>query len=360
MGRKGVESTLHSDCIQGRKKIIMLGIDVAKDTLACTLLDPQTRKTLWRKTIANTPAGIQSLLHCSPAEAPWVLEPTGRYSTPVAALARQADRNVLLAPPRQAKSFLRSIQCRAKTDKLDSEGLALFALSQALAPYPLKTPIQEQIDQLLLARRGMARAAASLGQQSKELPHAKEPLQKALTELKAQIKVLDKEIAALTTHPELAAAARLRQVPGIGPVTAAALASRLAGKQFSRPDKLVAYIGLDIGVQQSGRKKGERGLTKQGDAELRRLLFLCASSSLLCKDTGFKDQYEREKAKGLPSTAALCAVARKMAKVCWSIVAHGTQYEAARVYLQPKNQQSQEKKSQENPSKPLQPLDNEP
>ena len=117
---------------------------------------------------------------------------------------------------------------------------------------------------------------------------------------------------------------------------------------------------LDIGVQQSGRKKGERGLTKQGDAELRRLLFLCASSSLLCKDTGFKDQYEREKAKGLPSTAALCAVARKMAKVCWSIVAHGTQYEAARVYLQPKNQQSQEKKSQENPSKSLQPLDMEP
>ena len=75
-----------------------------------------------------------------------MLEPTGRYSTPVAALARQADRNVLLAPPRQAKSFLRSIQCRAKTDKLDSEGLALFALSQTLAHYPLKTPIQEQIE----------------------------------------------------------------------------------------------------------------------------------------------------------------------------------------------------------------------
>ena len=34
--------------------------------------------------------------------------------------------------------------------------------------------------------------------------------------------------------------------------------------------------------------------------------------------------------------------------------------EAARVYLQPKNHQSQEKESQENPSKPLQPLDNEP
>ena len=176
----------------------MLGIDVAKDTLACTLLDPHTRKTLWRKSLPNTPGGINTLLSATPADAPWVLEPTGRYSTPVAQLARQAHRSVLLAPPRQAKSFLRSIQCRAKTDQLDSEGLALFALSQTLAPYPLKTPMQEQVDQLLLARKGLARAAASLGQQVKELPHAKEPLQKALAEIKAQIKVLDEQIAALT------------------------------------------------------------------------------------------------------------------------------------------------------------------
>jgi transposase len=277
------------------------------------------------------------------------LEPTGRYSTPVAALARQADRSVLLAPPRQAKSFLRSIQCRAKTDRLDSQGLALFALSQSLAPYPLKTPMQEQIDQLLLARKGMARAAASLGQQIKELPHAKEPLQKALAEMKAQLRVLDAQITALTTQPELAAAARLRKVPGIGPVTAAALASRLAGKRFSHPDKLVAYIGLDIGVQQSGRKKGERGLTKQGDAELRRLLFVCASASLRAKDTVFKDQYERERAKGLATTAALCAVARKMAKVCWSLARHGTDYDQQRV------------RQQITPPKNLaKPLDNEP
>ena len=330
----------------------MLGIDVAKDTLACTLLDPNTRKTLWRRSIPNTQSAIAALISATPAEAPWVLEPTGRYSTPVAQLARKAQRSVLLAPPRQAKSFLRSIQCRAKTDRLDSEGLALFALSQTLAPDPLKTPMQEHVDQLLLARKGLARAAASLSQQQKELPHAKEPLQKALTEIKAQLKVLDKEIAALTSQPELSAAARLRKVPGIGPVTAAALASRLAGKQFSHPDKLVAYIGLDIGVQQSGRKKGERGLTKQGDAELRRLLFLCASASLLCKDTGFQEQYERELSKGLPTTAALCAVARKMAKVCWSIVQHGTEYDPARVYQQPKAQKDSQKS--------FLPLDNEP
>ena len=326
----------------------MLGIDVAKDTLACTLLDPHTRKTLWRRSLPNTPAGIQTLLAASPADAPWILEPTGRYSTPVAQQARAAQRHVLLAPPRQAQSFLKSLQCRAKTDRLDSEGLALFALSQTLAPYPLKTKMQEQLDQLLLARKSLSRTAASLGQQIRELPYAKAPLEKALAEIRAQLKALDKEIAALTQQPELKAAARLRQVPGVGPVTAAALASRLSAKSFSHPDKLVAYAGLDIGVVQSGRKRGETGLTKQGDAELRRLLYLCASASLRVKDSPFQAQYARERAKGLSTTAALCAVARKLAKVCWSIVQHETDWDPARVYQQPGS-----KKEPENVPSPL-------
>ena len=86
---------------------------------------------------------------------------------------------------------------------------------------------------------------------------------------------------------------------------------------------------------QSGKRKGERGLTKQGDAELRRLLYLCAKSSLRARNTPFKEQYEREKAKGLSNKAALCAVARKMAKVCWSISQHGSEYDPDRVYQQP-------------------------
>ncbi|MDQ2787181.1 MAG: hypothetical protein M3Y58_19495, partial [Chloroflexota bacterium] len=49
----------------------------------------------------------------------------------------------------------------------------------------------------------------------------------------------------------------------------------------------------------------------------------------------FKQQYEREKAKGLTTTGALCAVARKLARTCWSLAAHGTRYEAKRVHRQP-------------------------
>jgi transposase len=84
----------------------------------------------------------------------------------------------------------------------------------------------------------------------------------------------------------------------------------------------VAYIGLDVDKRESGKRKGERGLTHQGDAELRRLLYLCAQANLRIQDSPFRQQYERERAKGLSSTAALCAVARKLARLCWSLHKH--------------------------------------
>ena len=52
-------------------------------------------------------------------------------------------------------------------------------------------------------------------------------------------------------------------------------------------------------------------------------------------DPTFAERYAREQAKGLAKTAALNAVARKLAKVAWSIVTHGSTYDPRRVDTQP-------------------------
>jgi transposase len=243
---------------------------------------------------------------------------------------------VLLAPPRQAQRFLQAIQSRAKTDKLDSAGLALFAVSVPLAPYPLKPTAVEQLDQLLAARRGLAAAISRLKLQAAALPHAAGPLQQAIADLEAQVAKLEQQIRAHTRQePQLGPlVAALRQVPGIGLVTATAAVSRLTAKQFAHPDQFVAYLGLDIAVRQSGKRAGELGLTKQGDAELRRLFYLCAQANLRIAASPFRAQYERERKKGLTSTAALNAVARKLARLCWSLVKHETAYDPDRVQRQ--------------------------
>jgi transposase len=313
----------------------MFSLDISQQTLATALIDPLTRKLKWERQVANTPQQVALLLANVPAEHPWVMEPTGRYSLSVAKQAVAAGRTVLLAPPKKAKAFLASRQSRAKTDRLDAQGLGHYALSVELRPYPIPSEAVERLKQLLSARRGISQSLSMLQQRIPELPHAAAALRGAVADLKAQLLALDRQIER-ERKQHLPQAAALQQVHGIGPVTAAAVGACLVSKQFAGPEQFVAYLGLDVAVRDSGKRKGEAGLTKQGDAELRRLLYLCAQASLRAKGSPFRAQYERERAKGLATTAALCAVARKMAKLCWSLVRHGTTYDPDRVYHQPR------------------------
>lgn len=343
----------------------MLGVDVGKAELHGTWRDPETRKIRWHGAVPNSAAGIAQLLRRVP-EGPVVVEPTGRYGEPLVRAVQAAGREALLAPPRKARAFLWSEQPRAKTDRVDSAGLALYGLSGRLRPYPLPSDAVDQVRQLLAARRGLSRSLATLRQQQAALPRATEALAPATAALAQQVTAIDRQLAALVEAdaaspdaarrpdaapapapadepapssvppaPSLASARALRAVPGIGPVTAAALAACLVDKRFTSADQFVAYVGLDIRVQQSGRRHGQFGLSKHGDAELRRLLYLAAQAGARCRaDRTLADRYAREKAKGLAPTAALNAVARKLAKLAWSMVTHGSTYDPNRVDTQ--------------------------
>jgi transposase len=356
MGRKGARG------VGGT----MLGVDVGKAELHGTWRDPETRRIRWQGAVPNTSAGIETLLRRAP-ETPIVVEPTGRYGELLIRVAQAAGREVLLAAPRKARAFLWSEQPRAKTDRVDSAGLALYGLTGRLRPYLLPSPAVDQVKQLLAARRGLSQSLMSLRQQRATLPLAADVLAPAITALEQQIAELDRRMkralassaepspqravptvadpdttvapAAPRRHSLAGAAAALMAIPGIGEVTAPALAACLVEKQFTHPDQFVAYVGLDLRVSQSGQRRGQFGLSKHGDAELRRLLYLAAlSAANSTRDATFAERYQREQAKGLAKTAALNAVARKLAKVAWSIVTHGTQYDPERVDTQPVNE----------------------
>src|SRR5205823_10413685 len=107
-------------------------------------LDRETRQPGGETTVRTPPAGVRRLLTQAPAEAVWVLEPTGSYSLPVVKQAQAAGRTVLMADPKKARHYLQSLNSRAKTDRIDSRGLALFALDRPLRPYPVKSAPLEQ------------------------------------------------------------------------------------------------------------------------------------------------------------------------------------------------------------------------
>jgi transposase len=315
----------------------MVGIDVSKHTLVCAVTDDETRVPLARGEFANNVEGVRELLRWAPAQATFVLEPTGRYSLLAVEEVTATGRIALLAPPREAKYFNRSVNSRAKTDPIDSFGLALFGLSRNLRPFSSMSDTQDQLTQLLSARRLMSHSVARMVQQRAELPLARAALGSAIADMKRQVLSLDREISRLTADaPDLRCARDLQRVHGVGAVSAAAMATRLGSRGFVSADQFVAFVGLDVRIVQSGKRKGDLGLTKQGDAELRRLLYCCAMAAIRTSGSPFRAQYEREMAKQkMTRTAALCAVARKIARVCWAIHTRQVPYDPARVYQAP-------------------------
>ena len=202
-----------------------------------------------------------------------VVEPTGRYGEPLIRAAQAAGREVLLAAPRKARAFLWSEQPRAKTDRVDSAGLALYGLTGRLRPYLLPSPAVDQVKQLLAARRGLSQSLTSLRQQRAALAaggrraHARDHGPRAAdrgtgppAEARARVRHRTAPQRALPAaaaaappatgsapqgHTLATAAAALMAIPGIGEVTAPALAACLLDKQFTHPDQFVAYVGLD-------------------------------------------------------------------------------------------------------------------
>lgn len=328
MDRKGV----------GERPIMyrtVLGIDVAKASLQACLLPADSDQPHWQRAFANTPAGLAQLLAVAPPAAVWVLEPTGRYHLAAVQAALGAGRQVLCAAPRQAMLYLRSRDPRAKTDRVDSLGLAWYGRTQVLPSFTPRDPVVDELHDLLAVRKGLSLGRARLAQQLAELAYGQGPLQAAIAALDEQLRQVDARLAQLARDEEsLPDLQRLQTIPGVGPVTAGALLARLLVGRFERADSFVAYAGLDIRVRQSGRSQGSAQLSRNGDAELRRLLYLAAMTACRRQDSPFRAQYERERAKGLSSTAAYNVIARRLAALAWSLHRHRTEYDPVRVHTQ--------------------------
>jgi transposase len=69
----------------------------------------------------------------------------------------------------------------------------------------------------------------------------------------------------------------LQAVPEFGTQTVAVLLAELgAVTRFQRLDQVVAYVGMDIEIKQSGKWRGQAKLSKRGSGLVRRMLYMAA------------------------------------------------------------------------------------
>ncbi len=153
-------------------------------------------------------------------------------------------------------------------------------------------------------------------------------------DLTAQLDDKETRIAAYDVRLQQAAksderAKRLLEVPGIGTITATAvLASVADAHHFDSGRDFAANLGLVPREHSSGGKQRLYGITKRGDVYLRTLLIHGARSALRC--AGEKPdrllRWAVKLAEKRGANVAAVALANKLARVVWALLAHGRTY----------------------------------
>lgn len=157
------------------------------------------------------------------------------------------------------------------------------------------------------------------------------PLLAAIDALNTQVKALDVELEtlALERYP---ATERLRQIPGVGPLTALCFVLTLEDpKHFDHARGVGPYLGLVPRRDQSGQTDKQLGITKAGHVQLRCLLVNCAHYILgpFGPPCALRTAGERIAARGGKSAKkrAVIAVARKLAVTLLALWKSGADYQ---------------------------------
>lgn len=280
--------------------------------------------------IENSPSGIAKWLRSRSAPARLAVESTGSYHFELVDQAHAAGLTVYVLDPRQIKCYREGIGQRAKTDPCDARLIARYLQRECdgLRPYRPRSKAQRKASQVLKRRATLVRAKDQIQQSFKELSGFDDALASALRHIKALIALLEKRLQALLKQQgHWDKVLRCRSIPGIGPITSMSLVVAYLRGEFRSADAFVAYLGLDVRVCESGRFSGRRKLTKQGDAECRRVLYNAAMTG---RRYAFAGYYERLIARGLKPTQAFVAVARKQARIAFSLMRNGVYFDPER------------------------------
>ena len=148
-----------------------------------------------------------------------------------------------------------------------------------------------------------------------------------IEDLERRITVVDRSIT--EWHRKSEVSRRLETIPGIGVITASAIAAVVADAGvFKSGRQFAAWIGLTPRLSGTGGKTQLGRITKAGDRNLRRLLVLGATSLV---------HYARRTPEQSPWIAALLArrpvrvvtvaIANKLARTAWALLSRGEEYQ---------------------------------
>ena len=300
----------------------VVGIDTAKLELVTYKADLDLLEV-----IANQKPAIKRWLKTLSAATAIAIEATNIYHLDVVELAYEAGFEIYIVDGYQLSNYRKGVGGRSKTDASDARLLARFLTNEGknLRPWVPPPAVYGKLQSLLRRRAALVQAKTSLTQSWSNdalLKAAFAEFTKSMERLDLIVQKKLKEV--LREAGLLEQVARCQAVEGIGFLTATALVMAFTRGNFSSGDAYIAFLGLDLRVSDSGQKNGRRRLTKRGCSEIRRLLHNAAMSA--SRSAAWKGFYEEHRSGGKATTQVLVMLARKLARVAFSLMKNQSEY----------------------------------
>lgn len=334
------------------ESISVIGIDLAKISFEVTGWSPQGRPVLQkrfgreklRKFVGQLPPTVIGMEACGGAHY-W-----GR-------MFRGMGHEVRLVSPQFVKAYVKS----NKNDRVDSEAIceavtrphmrfvAVKVLEQqdVLSVHRVRERLMKNRTALCNEIRGLLMEYGVVEGQGvsvlrRALPRLLEEgdngmtdrIREVIADLWEELKDLEKRIARYDRKIELEVRSnevsrRLIAVPGVGPVTASAVAASVGhAGVFKNGRAFSASLGLVPRQHSSGGKEHLLGISKRGDGYLRRILIHGARTVLrhLGSKEDLRSQWLRRLEARRGRNRACVALANKNARILWALMAHGETY----------------------------------
>ncbi|ANY82111.1 transposase (plasmid) [Microvirga ossetica] len=267
---------------------------------------------------------------------------------------------VKLMPPAYVKAYVK----RGKTDAADAEAICEAVTRPSMRFVPVKSAEQQSVLMLhrmrallirqrtmlvnalrghlaefgIIVAQGINRVRELIKLMTDDsadavLPplarRALAPLVDQLLDLQPRIRALEAEL--LAWHRQSQESRRLETIPGVGFITATALAATVPDPSHFRSGReFAAWLGLTPRPNSSGGKERLGRISKMGDGYLRTLLVVGATAVIryartkTAADTAWINSLLARK----PARLASVALANKTARIAWAVLAKGEVYRA--------------------------------